>query len=354
MSFLDLQIEFTPELAEVFYDNRISVLVSTYQAGRVIAFGSSDGKRLHQIPFLFKKPMGIALQDEKIAIATLDDIQFLSAKGNIANSKVENEKKFDVFYIHRASYNTSMLDIHDIEFGKGSIWGVNTAFSCLCKFDVNYSFVPKWKPEFISDLVPEDRCHLNGMTMEDGLPKYVTALGASDQKEGWRTKIMSGGILMEVPSSKIILEGLAMPHSPRIINKELYLLESGNGNLIKVNIEAGTKEVVYCFNRFIRGMASHKGILFIGASKIRENSKTFNGLEVKVNSKYAGIIVFDLKKREIIGEINYITTVEEIFDVQIIEGYRKPAIINELDDRRKEVITTPNNIFWKKNKVEDI
>jgi uncharacterized protein (TIGR03032 family) len=352
IKYSELHIEFDTELIEIFRKLNSTILISTYQAGRLIAIGaSSDAEKLIQIPFSFKKPMGIAIQDAKLAVANLDEIHFLSSKGDIQKSKKSNPNKFDRFYIHRATYNTNRLDIHDIEFGKGSLWGINTAFSCLCKFDVNYSFFPKWKPNFISELVPEDRCHLNGLAMEDDIPKYVTALSQTDTKEGWREDIMNSGVLMEVPSGEILLENLAMPHSPRIIEGELYVLESGSGKLLKVNPENKSAEVVYNFNRFIRGLAYQDGILFIGASKIRESSKTFNGLDVKENSKHAGVIVFDLKNKIFLGKIDYLTTVEEIFDVQLLEDCQKPAIINKNDDRIKEVITSPFGVFWL-NKVE--
>lgn len=353
MDYSKLQIDFAPELTDIFNELNATLLISTYQAGRVIAIGTEDGEKLTQIPFSFKKPMGIAIQDAKMAVATLDEVHFLSSKGNIHEKKRTNPKNFDRFYVHRATYNTNRLDIHDIEFGKGSLWGINTAFSCLCKFDINYSFVPKWKPPFISELMPEDRCHLNGLAMEDDLPKYVTALSQTDTKEGWRENIMGSGVLMEVPGGDIILEKLAMPHSPRIIEGELYVLESGTGKLLKVDPKNKKAEVVYNFERFIRGLAYKDGLMFIGASKIRETSKTFNGLDVKENSKHAGVIVFDLKNKRVLGQIDYLTTVDEIFDVQLLDNCRKPAIINKGDDRIKEVITSPFGVFWLNKKAKD-
>lgn len=353
MDYSKLQINFSPEIPEIFKEINSTLLISTYQAGRLIAIGSLDGEKLTQIPFSFTKPMGVAIQDAKLAVATLDEIHFLSSKGDLHERKKMNAKEFDRFYVHRATYNTNRLDIHDIEFGKGSLWGINTAFSCLCKFDVNYSFVPKWKPNFISELVPEDRCHLNGLAMKDDIPKYVTALSQTDNKQGWRENMMGSGVLMEVPSGDIILENLAMPHSPRIIDGDLYVLESGSGKLLKVNPENKTSEVIYNFNRFIRGLAYKDGVMFIGASKIRETSKTFNGLDVKENSKHAGIIAFDLKEKSILGTIDYLTTVDEIFDVQLLENCRKPAIINKDDDRIKEVITSPLGVFWLNKKEKE-
>ena len=343
-------IDFDKEIASVLHKANISIVFSTYQAGRIMVIGSLDGHKLHQIPISFKKPMGIAVEGSKLAVAGLDEVLFFSNNENIVNTIKLNDKNFDTVYVQRGAYNTSSLDIHDIHFGDGVLWGVNTLFSCICTFDINYNFRPKWKPNFISRLSPEDRCHLNGMAMKDGLPKYVTALSKTDSKEGWREDVMNTGLLMEVPSSEIVLDNLAMPHSPTLINDELYLLESGSGKLLKVNLQEKSYDVIYNFGRFVRGMVHHKGLLIIGASKIRETSKSFEGLDVKENSKNAGIIIFDLRTKTIFGELNYSNTVEEIYDVNIIDGFKKPAIINQLDDRCKEIIVFPKNVYWRKPK----
>jgi uncharacterized protein (TIGR03032 family) len=343
-------ITFTEGIAKIFKDNNFSIIFSTYQAGKVMVIGSLDGEELHQIPISIKKPMGIAIEGSKMAIACLDEIVFFSSNENVADTIKLNDKKFDAVYIQRAVYNTSTLDVHDIHFGDGMLWGVNTLFSCVSTFDINYNFRPKWKPDFISALAPEDRCHLNGMTFEGTLPKYLTALSATDTAEGWRADKMKSGVLLEVPSSKKILEGLAMPHSPRIINDELYVLESGMGRLLKVDTENCTSELVYDFGCFVRGMSHSNGILFIGKSQIRSTSKDFNDLDVKENSSKAGIIVFDLHKKEIIGLIEYENTVEEIYDVQVIEGSLKPVVLTDKSDRFKQIITFPGNVYWRKDK----
>ncbi|MBL4706274.1 MAG: TIGR03032 family protein [Flavobacteriales bacterium] len=347
-----LNIDFDAKILDVLEEIEASVVFSTYQAGKLLVLGSNNSK-LTQIPFNFKKPMGIAIQDAKIAVATIDSIEFLSNKEEVAKTVKENVNEFDTFFIHRASYNTGNLDIHDIDFGDSQLWGVNTAFSCLCVFDINYNFVPRWKPDYITELVPEDRCHLNGMAIENSKPKYVTALSVTDHKDGWREKIMETGVLMEVPSSRIICDKLAMPHSPRIIDGELYLLESGAGKLLKIDTETGEKEVVHDFGLFIRGMSYHKGYLFIGKSKIRESSKTFNYLEVKDKSSHAGLIVYDLKNRSVVGQLDYLDTIDEIFDVQVIPGFKKPAFINRNQEMAKRIITFKGNVFWRADLPKD-
>lgn len=344
------QITFDQEVVKVLDELSVSVAISTYQAGRVVVIGTQDGKNLHQIPVPFKRPMGIALEKDQLAVACLDEVQFLANSEHIVKKKKVNEKQFDAFFVHRATYNTATIDLHDIGFGKGHLWAINTSFSCVCTLDKTNSFVPKWKPNFITALVPEDRCHLNGMAIKDGLPKFVTALGSANTKEGWRANTMSGGVLMEVPSGEIILEGLAMPHSPRYYEDELYVLTSGDGKLLKVDTSAKRFEVVTDFGCFVRGMDFYGKYAFVGMSKIRESSKSFKDLKVSDNSKNAGIIIFDMESRRVVGKLLYHSTVEEIYDVRLFTEHVKPAIISETDKRSKQIIYFSNQVFWKKQK----
>ena len=347
-------ISYTAGLPKFFLDHKFSIIISTYQAGRVITIGSTDGLELFQVPISIKKPMGIAIQDSKLAIAGLEDLTFYSNNEDIAKRIKLNEKQFDDVYVQRSEYNTSTIDIHDIDFGDGVLWGVNTLFSCLCTFDINYNFRPKWKPPFIDALAPEDRCHLNGMAFDQktNLPKFVTALSSTNHREGWREDKMGGGVLMEVPSGRIVLEGLAMPHSPRIINNELYLLESGTGKLLLVDTEKNSSEIICDFGCFIRGMNVFKEYLIIGKSKIRSTSNDFKDLAVNENSNFAGVIIFDLKNRSVIGEINYETTVEEIFDVNIFPNVRKPLVLGNKSEKYRQIITFPGNVFWRRDKED--
>ena len=96
------------------------------------------------------------------------------------------------------------------------LWVVNTKFSCLCTLDDQHSFVPRWRPPFISAYAAEDRCHLNALVMADGKPRYVTVFGTTDTMEGCSAGKNTDGCLIDVPSGEVVAGGLAMPHSPRI------------------------------------------------------------------------------------------------------------------------------------------
>jgi uncharacterized protein (TIGR03032 family) len=340
-----LDMEIKKILAQLLFDSNASVVFSTYKANKVVTIGSLNGTDLHKSATPLKKPMGIAVDKSNIAIACLDRLHFFSRKVSLDNYSEMPAENFDSLYLHRAEYNTSILDLHDIHFGHDLLWGINTVFSCLCTFDINYSFIPKWKPNFISKIVPEDRCHLNGLVLKDGVPKYSTSLSKTDFKEGWRANINKSGILMEIPSSRIIAEGLSMPHSPMLIDGDLYILESGIGRLIKVDTKSGAKTTIHDFNRFVRGMTYINGVLIIGMSKIRKNSKTFSQLSVSTSSDIAGLILFNLRFGDKIGEIDLSNSVDEIYDVKVINGTKNPAIIPKDNKMSKEIITMPKNSF---------
>ena len=153
------EIIYTKNLPRFLYENSFSIIITTYQAGKLIVLGSPDGEEIHQTPVSFKKPMGVALQGNKMAVACFNELRFFSSNENIHEViNKSNEGSYDQGYAQRATYFTGNLDIHDIEFGDGTLWGVNTMMSCIGIYDINYSFRPKWKPKFISDIIPEDRC----------------------------------------------------------------------------------------------------------------------------------------------------------------------------------------------------
>lgn len=343
-------IEFDAAFAQFLFDKKQTIVFSTYQAGVLMLLGSVDGKKLYQTPIRFKKPMGIDIKGNKLIVAGLEELFIFSNKGDVVNTMKTNEKQFDTVFLQRAVYSTGTLDIHDIAFGDNRIWAVNTLFSCLCTFDVDYSFKPKWIPPFIEALVPEDRCHLNGMVLIDDIPKYVTALSQTNEKEGWRKDIMNTGVLMEVPSGEIICDGLSMPHSPIFLNEKIYLLESGKGILVHIDPKTKKKEIIHHFGRFVRGLQQIDNFLIIGASAIRKSSKSFNQLEVSDNSSKAGIIIYDLNTNKEIASLTYEDTIEEIYDVVSIDGFLKPVIISQYQEQYNQTIVTPHNVFWKTKK----
>ncbi|MCZ6522007.1 MAG: TIGR03032 family protein [Bacteroidetes bacterium] len=337
---------YSPNIPELLQQLNCTLAITTYQAGKVIFLSASGPEDLVQLPRNFSKPMGLALKNHQMAIATKDEIVILANSPGLAPKYPKQPKTYDGLYIPRANYYCGEVDIHDMSWGDEGLWAVNTRFSCIALINDEYSFTPKWQPNFISKLAPEDRCHLNGMAMENGAPKYVTALGNTDTLEGWRDNKIEGGILMDIPSKEIIVQGLGMPHTPRLYDEKLYALLSATGELICVDVEKGNYEVVNRFDGFVRGMAKLDDYLFIGLSKLRPKSSAFRDLPIAKRSIYCGIVVIYLPKGSLVGYIKYENSVEELYDVQIIPEFRRPGLLSPMKGEHKYALTLPNDDFW--------
>tara|TARA_R110001592_G_scaffold230364_1_gene487192 strand:+ start:3710 stop:4777 length:1068 start_codon:yes stop_codon:yes gene_type:complete len=340
---------FSAQVPELLNKLKCSIALSTYQAGKVVFISpSEDSERLITLPRAFRKPMGIAIKGNKMAMSLYDEVIIFQNSRELAEHYPNKKNVYDSLWLPRTTYYTGLVDMHDIDFGDDGIYAINTSFSCICKVDGEYNFSPFWKPPFIQDFKPGDFCHLNGMVMLNGKPKYVTALGKTNTPQGWRNCIVDGGVLMDVEKNEILLEGLSMPHSPNMYNNDLYLLMSASGEFVKVNLDTKTYEIIKKFDGFCRGLSFHGDYAFIGFSKLRKNSSTFAKLSFSDKANFAGIKIIHMPTQAQVGEIIYETSVDEIYEVTILENSTRPNILNTSDDIHKYSLATPSTTFWAK------
>ncbi len=315
---------YSPTLPKLLWELRCTLVFSTYQAGKVIFIRATSPETIEQHFLDFPRPMGLAVSDQRIAVATREEVVVLTNTSAEESAETRHLDSVSLIgeaegtYVQEKTYFSGEVDTHDLAWGKDGLWAINTLLSSMALADNDSSFESQWRPSFISDVAPEDRCHLNSMAMVDGQPEYVTAFGKVDTFEGWRENKVSGGILMDVPSGEIVLEGLPMPHSPRVYDGKLYLLLSATGELVCADPETGGYEVVTQLPGFVRGMARCGDYLFVGLSKLRKTSSTFAALPISEQAVFSGIVVVSLSEGRIVDHLTYETGVEEIYDVQVL------------------------------------
>lgn len=337
---------YTPQLPELLQRLNCSLAITTYQAGKLLFISPFNDNKLSMLPRTFQKPMGFEISGDRLALASRDQVIVFENSRELARYYPNKPNTYDSLFVPRVTFYTGQVDMHDIAIGKEGIWAINTSFSSLCLVNGNYNFIPKWQPPFITDLVPQDRCHLNGLVMEQDRPKYVTMLGDTNTPQGWRNQIVDGGILMDVDSNEIILDKLAMPHSPMIYKGDLYLLLSATGEVIRVNIPEKKYEVVRRLEGFCRGMDVYKDYMFIGMSKLRKNSSTFAKLSFAEKADWAGIIVLHLPTKAYVGQIRYQATVDEIYGLKVIPNTTRPNILNTENPIYRYSLAIPGGTFW--------
>jgi uncharacterized protein (TIGR03032 family) len=336
----------SPNLPDLLRKLNCTIALSTYQAGKVVLISAVNETRLIQLPRTFPKPMGIGVNASRMAIATLTEVIVFNNASRMAPNYPQQPNTYDALYLPRATYFTGEVDIHDLHWVGETLLAVNTRFSCLAKIDHHFSFTPQWKPFFVSKITPQDHCHLNGVAFENDRPKFVTALGNTDEPEGWRKNKEKGGILIDVASNTIVADGLSMPHSPRIFNDKLYLLESAAGNLVCIDTASGKKDVIVALNGFARGMDKVGDFIFIGLSQLRKKSGSFNDLPISGKSLFCGIVVVHLPTARIVGHLKYENSVEEIYDVRIMAGMRRPGLVSTQKLEHRLALTTPLEDYW--------
>lgn len=320
----------SPSLAEVLRKVDASCLISTYQAGLVVALGVTEDA-LHLSMNRFDRAMGVAVAADQVAVGGREQVWFLNDHSDLA-PRLPPQGAFDRCLLPRRTSVTGPIQVHEMAWGEGadgepSLWMVNTLFSCLAGIDEQHSFVPRWRPPFISALAAEDRCHLNGMAMREGRPAFVTVMATTDTAGGWRRDRNNTGAVLHVPSGEVVTRGLAMPHSPRWYDGALYVLNSGWGRLERVDLTTGSRDVVALLPGYARGLAISNGIAFVGLSRIRE-SAVFGGVPIAEYHEQlrCGLGVVDLSSGQTIATLQFTSGIEEIFDVQLMPGARNVAL----------------------------
>lgn len=329
----------TESFVELLRGLGASLLVSTYQANKLlVARATRDG--LSILVRSFERPMGVAVAPGRLDIGTRNQVWVMRNAPDIA-PRVEPVGTHDACYLPRLSHVTGDIGVHELAWAGDELWLVNTRFSCLCTLAADYSFVPRWRPPFISALAAEDRCHLNGLGIADGQPKYATALGQTDVKDGWRAGKATSGIVLDVPSGEMIARGLCMPHSPRWHDGRLWVLESGTGRLL--TLDPGARyEPVAEVPGFARGLAFAGRHAFVGLSKIRPTSAMAGvPLADRRGELKCGVAVIDLDGGRVEGFLEFQSAVEEIFDVQLIPGIRFPEVIGFQKDDVNHTFVVP-------------
>lgn len=307
-----------------------SLVVTTYQAGKLVIL-RSDGGVMNTHFRAFNKPMGLAVGRGRLAIGTSVDVWEFRNVPAVA-AKIEPAGKHDACFLPRSAHVTGDVQIHEMAYVDDELWFVNTRFSCLATHDSDHSFAPVWRPKFISQLTPDDRCHLNGLGLKEGRPRWVTALGETDSAAGWRENNKSGGILIDMDSNEIVARGLSMPHSPRWHADRLWLLESGTGSLGYVDLASGRYEPIVRLDGFTRGLEMVGNLAFVGLSQVRETA-VFSGIQITERlvetERTCGVWVIDIERGQVLAFLKFEEAVQEIFAVALLPGIRFPDLIND-------------------------
>ncbi|MCU0410516.1 MAG: TIGR03032 family protein, partial [Bacteroidales bacterium] len=185
-----VRFEYSPDFPGILQHVNAALAVTTYQAGKLVVVGVERGRLAFSFHG-FEQAMGVAVAPEGLAIGSRRAIHLLRPAHDIAPG-IQPAGTHDAVWLARQLFHTGSIQSHEMAWGRDGLWIVNTLFSTLCALHEDYNFLPRWRPPFIMALEANDRCHLNGLAMDDGVPRFVTAHGQSDDPAGWRPKKAHG------------------------------------------------------------------------------------------------------------------------------------------------------------------
>lgn len=326
----------------------ISLAFTTYDVGKIFAVGIGATGDLAFSERTFARPMGLGVHDNGFWVGTLHQLWRFD---NYLAPGVRH-KDHDALYVPSMAVTTGDVDVHDIHMqGAGPLF-VATQFNCIAEPVPGRSFRVVWRPPFIDRLAAEDRCHLNGIAMQDGAPRFATCVSTTNVAEGWRQHRRDGGVVLEVPGGAVVAAGLSMPHSPRLHDGRLWLLQSGTGELGHVDLNTGRFVPVCFLPGFARGLAIHGDFAVVGISLPRDGTQVFEGLALQDRlaaervAPRAMIAVVNLRTGDLEHSIEIGPPISEVYDVAILPGVRHPHLIGlHKDDIRFIINPDPGTAF---------
>ncbi|NOZ48414.1 MAG: DUF4915 domain-containing protein, partial [Chlorobi bacterium] len=136
---------YSPNIPELLSQLKCTIALSTYQAGKVVFLSALNADKMIQLPRTFSNAMGIAVYDNKLAVACKSEVVVLANTPSMAPTYPVQPKTYDALYLPRSIYFTGQLALHDMNWLDGKLVAINTLFSCISEIDEDYSFKPVWK-----------------------------------------------------------------------------------------------------------------------------------------------------------------------------------------------------------------
>lgn len=320
---------------------RLSLAFTTYQTGKLFLLGTDPEGRLSTFERTFDRAMGLWADGASLWLGTR--FQVWRLENVLAPGQMHEDR--DRLYVPRAAHVTGDIDLHDLAVeGTGRLVFVATSFSCVGTLSERHSLRPLWKPGFISRLAPEDRCHLNGLALRDGKVRYVTAMARTDVADGWRSRRHDGGCVLDVASGAVVAVGLSMPHSPRWHREQLWVLNSGKGELGRVDLATGRFEPIAFCPGYLRGLTFVGDYAIVSLSQPRRE-KTFEGLPLEEElarrgaEPQCGLQVIDLRNGDVAHWLKVEGMVNEIYDVACLPGAIRPMALGLKTDEIQRLLT---------------
>lgn len=323
---LEFALESSPGLASWLAGQNCSLIVSGYQSGQVFIIGTDPEGKLQLTATRFDRAMGLCHGRRGLWMASLSQLtHFVPVRSGDGK-----EAEHDAFLVPQCTIHTGYVNAHEVAVdAAGRPLVAASFFNCVLAVDPMRGSRPVWAPPSIKTLDAADICHVNGLCLDQGKLRFATALAAGGETDGWRQR-HDGGVIFDCPTGKVVASNLVRPHSPRLHDSKLWLLNSGAGTIGVVK-SGRFAEMTLCPG-YPRGLAFLDSAAIIGVSRLRSNGSGADlplaqRLRKKEVSARCGVVILDTTTGKPLHEAYFGEGIDEIFDVAVLSGLRNPKLL---------------------------
>ena len=347
-----LELKIDKGFADLLAKSGNSVAVTVGPDGLLLLGGGQDG-HLHVEHRFIPNAFAVAVEGSRLVVSHMQGITVYHNSSRLASNHPDKPGVYDAYFSPLVTFHTGDCLVHDIAISRQGLIVANTRFSTVCLIDGRYNINPIWHPSFISAPMPEDRCHLNGLAVKDEKIRYATAFGPYDTAGGWRGRGDFQGLLIDVQRDTNLLDGLIMPHSPRLFGERLFFCESGYGSVNEVDPVTGSIRGITRLPGLTRGLAQMGDVLLVGLSTMRSSGSL---AEIPLRREgiplVAGIAAVHMETGQLLGMVTILTPSREVLDVKVVPGVRSPGIADVDDTRAYHLIDGPSGSYWVRSTVD--
>ncbi len=346
MPSTDLKIQIDAGFLALLTQHNIAVAATVGPDGLIVIGRDSTGQPAVEHRSI-SGAFALVVHGTRLAISHRQGITVYNDCRALAARHPAAPGRYDAYYTPLVTFHTGDCLVHDMATTRRGLVVANTRFSTVDLIDGQYNFQPIWRPPFVSATMPEDRCHLNGLALDGETLKYVTAFGPFDTATGWRGHNQFHGLLIDATTGRAVARELSLPHSPRIIDGQLYFCESGHGTLVRIDPKTGQQDVVCELPGLTRGLAAHASIAFVGMS-MRRASGSFPKLPLsgREADPVGGVAAVELATGKLLGMARIVTPGREIFDLKLIPNCALPGIGERNDHQDAHLVASQAGAYW--------
>jgi uncharacterized protein (TIGR03032 family) len=296
-----------------------TLAVTTYNSGKLALISAPAGE-LRASFWSFQRPMGVAVDGMRMALATRDHFWQFDVAGATSDDDA-NVCKISP----REIFATGRLDGHDVAFDRRGALFANTRFNCVARPSERVHFRRYWTPPFMAAdraTPATDCCHLNGIGVRAGRLAMATAFCERNEPAGWRLgDRLSSGILIDVRTGEIAARGLSLPHSPRWANGRWWLCDSGRGRLVTLAPGDESCDAVIELPGFTRGLTFVADRAVVGLSRLRpRHILDAPPVRDRWPRLRSGISLVDWRRGGETGSLEFVRGGREVYDVAFTPG----------------------------------